>query len=127
LRLSQVVNERNRILKLYKDQLRNTPIQFLEIPSICLSAVHLAVIMLHQCKSNMQSYLYHKLKENYVGTQVHYLPVHLQPYYRKLGFNEGDFPESENFSRSVLSIPLFPGLTDEQVVRVSQLIKMHIN
>ena len=127
LRLEHIVNERNRLLKLYKEQLCNTPIQFLEIPSNCYSSVHLAVIMLYKCKERMQSYLYHKLKEHHVGSQVHYMPVHLQPYYRKLGFNEGNFPHSESFARSVLSIPLYPGLTDEQVSHVSQLISMFVS
>ena len=41
-----------------------------------------------------------------IGTQLHYLPIHLQPYYKKLGFRKGDFLNAEKYSRKALSIPL---------------------
>jgi dTDP-4-amino-4,6-dideoxygalactose transaminase len=45
---------------------------------------------------------------------VHYIPVHLQPYYRALGFDPGDFPASEDYYARAISIPLHAGLTDEE-------------
>jgi len=57
-----------------------------------------------------------ELKERSIGTQVLYIPVHLQPYYRKqYGYSEGDFVEAERFYSRTLSLPLYPKLTDEQV------------
>jgi perosamine synthetase len=59
------------------------------------------------------------LKEKGIGTQVHYIPVHLHPYYRKVfGFSPGDFPTSEAYYEKALSIPLYPRLTDSQVESV---------
>ena len=56
------------------------------------------------------------LKQHSIGTQVLYIPVHLQPYYRKrYGYSEGDFLEAERFYSRTLSLPLYPKLTDEQV------------
>ena len=52
--------------------------------------------------------------------QLHYSPVHLQPYYRRLGFREGDFPEAEAYAVNAISLPLYPGLQivdQERVVR----------
>jgi dTDP-4-amino-4,6-dideoxygalactose transaminase len=43
---------------------------------------------------------------------VHYIPVHLQPFYRSLGFNPGDFPEAEKYYRNAISIPLHPNLSE---------------
>lgn len=59
------------------------------------------------------------LKEKGLGVQVHYIPVHLQPYYREhYHCTEGDFPVSENYYHECLSIPLYPKMTDEDVGRV---------
>ncbi len=62
--------------------------------------------------------VYDSLREKGILAQVHYVPVHLQPYYRRLGFQRGDFPVSESFYSSALSLPMFPALTDSDVDRV---------
>jgi dTDP-4-amino-4,6-dideoxygalactose transaminase len=49
-----------------------------------------------------------------IGTQIHYIPVHTQPYYRNLGFERGNFPEAEQYYEEALSLPLYYDLTDEQ-------------
>ena len=53
-----------------------------------------------------------------IGVQLHYTPVHLQPYYRRLGFREGDFPEAEAYASNAISLPLYPGLQDGDQQRV---------
>ena len=59
-----------------------------------------------------------------VQTGIHYpVPVHLQPAYAALGHKAGDFPESERQARSVLSLPMFAELSDEQIARVAETIK----
>ncbi|MCP5105094.1 MAG: UDP-4-amino-4,6-dideoxy-N-acetyl-beta-L-altrosamine transaminase [bacterium] len=64
------------------------------------------------------------LREKGIGTQVHYIPVHFQPYYREhYGFKEGDFPKSEDYYHHCLSIPLFPKMTDDDVHRVIEAVK----
>lgn len=64
------------------------------------------------------------LKNNGIDTGIHYpMPIHLQPIYRKLfGYKEGDFPESEKFSMEVLSLPMFPEITKDQVKFISEKI-----
>jgi dTDP-4-amino-4,6-dideoxygalactose transaminase len=49
-----------------------------------------------------------------IGVNVHYIPVHSQPYYRRLGFRSGMFPEAESYYRNALSLPMFPMLSDTQ-------------
>ncbi|MCP5047175.1 MAG: UDP-4-amino-4,6-dideoxy-N-acetyl-beta-L-altrosamine transaminase, partial [bacterium] len=65
-----------------------------------------------------------ELREKGVGTQVHYIPVHTQPYYReRWGFKRGDFPKAENYYDRCLSIPLYPRMTDGDVERVIEAVK----
>lgn len=69
--------------------------------------------------------LYQRLKENGILCQVHYIPVHTQPYYRKhFGFSQGMFPVSEAFYEKVFSIPMYPGLTDEDVDLIISRIQL---
>ena len=64
------------------------------------------------------------MRNQNIGVQVHYTPVHLQPYYRRLGFTHGDFPEAEKYATNALSIPLYPGLTEEEQNRVCEALKI---
>lgn len=74
-----------------------------------LHAFHLYVI---QTERRLE--LYNYLRENAIFAQVHYIPVHLQPYYRRLGWKKGDFPQAEAYYDKCLSLPMYPALTDEQ-------------
>lgn len=57
-----------------------------------------------------------KLKSKNIGTQVHYIPVHTQPYYQeKFGYRWDDFPIAENYYKKALSIPLYPKMSDDDV------------
>ncbi|MCF7800173.1 DegT/DnrJ/EryC1/StrS family aminotransferase, partial [Candidatus Babeliales bacterium] len=55
--------------------------------------------------------------------QVHYIPVHLQPYYKKLGFKVGDYPVAEKFYEKEISLPLYPDLTYKDVKNIIKIIK----
>jgi UDP-4-amino-4,6-dideoxy-N-acetyl-beta-L-altrosamine transaminase len=63
------------------------------------------------------------LREAGVGVNVHYIPVHLQPYYRRFGFREGDFPVSERYYDEAISLPLHPRLTADQQAHVISVIR----
>ena len=62
-----------------------------------------------------------------IGVQVHYIPVHLHPYYVNLGFKKGDFPISEKFYSEIISIPIFPKLKDEEQLRVINFLKNELD
>ena len=121
-RLSTIVQERNRLYQRYAELLDSLPVQLLEIPSNCLSALHLAVIRLPAHDSVQHRRVFEGLRGAGIGVQLHYTPVHLQPYYRRLGFAPGDFPQAEAYGRSAISLPLYPGLTDADQERVVEAL-----
>ena len=64
-----------------------------------------------------------ELRDKGVGTQVLYIPVHLQPYYRTLGWRKGACPVAESYYEKALSLPLFPTMTKSDVGRVIKALK----
>lgn len=70
--------------------------------------------------------LYNYLRENNVFAQIHYIPCHLMPYYRQLGWKEGDFPNSETYYKGCISLPMYPTLTyDEQKIVIDKIINFY--
>ena len=57
--------------------------------------------------------LYNHLRKENIFAQIHYIPVHLMPYYRQFGWKEGDMPNAERYYSRCISLPMFPTLTDE--------------
>ena len=87
-----------------------------------LSAFHLYVIRLND--ASRRRAVFEALRGADIGVNVHYIPVHLQPYYRAFGFKPGDFPESERYYDEAISLPLFPLMTTGEQDRViSELAK----
>jgi dTDP-4-amino-4,6-dideoxygalactose transaminase len=66
--------------------------------------------------------LYNFLRENQVYAQIHYIPCHLMPYYRSLGYNDGDRPRAEKYYKKCISLPMYPTLSEEQQLHVIKLI-----
>ncbi len=121
-RLESIVKERNRQYNFYRELFKNTKIKLLSIPTTNYSALHLCIIYLDLKNKESYKTIFQELRSNGIGVQLHYYPVHLQPYYKKIGFKFGDFPNSEEFYLKTLSIPLYPGLTDEEQKYVANCI-----
>lgn len=71
--------------------------------------------------------LYNFLREHSVFAQIHYIPCHLMPYYRNLGWNEGDLPIAENYYKRCISLPMYPTLSDKEQDGVISLILKYFN
>ena len=121
-RLDEIVAERNLQLQGYRELLADLPVQLLEVPEGVLSSVHLAVIRLQRASAQEHRQVFERLRASGIGVQLHYSPVHLQPYYRAMGFAEGQFPEAEAYASSATSLPLFPGLGADELKRVSSIL-----
>ena len=109
-RLDLIVKERNQLFENYRDLLIDLPCDLLTIPQGIISSVHLAIIKLQDVTAEQHETIFRRLRGSGIGVQLHYTPVHLQPYYRALGFSSGLFPESEAYAKCAISLPLFPGL-----------------
>lgn len=124
-RLDHFVYDRNILFERYKSMFHSSPLRLLDSGSTHgnTSSLHLAILMLPQLNCCQYNKVFSLMRENKIGVQLHYLPVHLQPFYRNLGFKEGDFPNSEKYSHTALSIPLFVGLLESQQHRVVNTLK----
>ena len=120
--LDAIVAERNRQLQRYQKLLADTPVRLLMVPEGVLSSVHLAVIRLQQATAKQHRQVFEGMRASGIGVQLHYIPVHLHPYYRSMGFAEEQFPEAEAYSNSAISLPLFPGLSTADQQRVASLL-----
>lgn len=81
---------------------------------------HLYIIRLND--ASRRRVFYERLKEVGLGVQVHYIPVHYHPYYRQFGFTRGMYPVAEDFYRRVISLPLFPGMSDDDTDSVIERV-----
>ena len=88
--------------------------------------MHLSVMRLKNKSSVFHRKCFTNLRNAGIGVQVHYMPVHLQPYYQRLGFRTGDYPEAEAYAENAISIPLYPGLTDEEQRYVIETIRKEV-
>lgn len=111
-RLSMYVERRRQLAARYDRMLSGLPCVPLDRMPGAASAWHLYVIRLSDPARRREAFDH--LKGEGVGVNVHYIPVHLQPYYRALGFSRGQFPAAESFYASALTLPLHPRLSDEE-------------
>ncbi len=95
--------------------LSNIPISLPKVNKNCLSSFHLYIIQLEgeQIPERRRA-MYIRLHEMGIGVNVHYIPVHTQPFYQKLGFKLGDFPRAEEFYQKSLTIPLHVNLSKNE-------------
>ena len=111
-RLSAFVLKRNELAAIYRKELIGLPFCWVEPLSNTQSARHLQIIRLNDASRRKQ--LFNDMRAANVQVHVHYFPVHLQPYYLKQGFKEGDFPQAEAFYQQILTLPLYPLMTDKE-------------
>lgn len=127
-RLNQYVAKRHEIAARYNELLRDLPVTLPWQHPDNYSAFHLYVIRLQLDKikaTHLQ--VFEALRANNIMVNLHYIPVHRQPYYQQMGFKQGDFPDSEKYYREAISIPMHPSLTKEEQNFVVQCIEKAIS
>ena len=117
--LEKWTRERQRVAKRYNELLAGTPLQLPHQADYAESVWHLYVVR-HARRDELKAYL----EANGVGCALHYpLPLHLQKCYADLGHKAGDFPVAEKAARECLSLPVYPELTEAQILRVVEVVK----
>jgi UDP-4-amino-4,6-dideoxy-N-acetyl-beta-L-altrosamine transaminase len=125
-RLSEFVAARHKLASRYNELLAELPLtRPYQLPET-YSGLHLYVIRLKLDEiSKSHKQVFDELRENGIGVNLHYIPVHTQPYYKNMGFQMGDFPEAELYYTEAISLPMFHLLTlDQQDEVVSVLTKI---
>ena len=118
-RLDAFVARRHELAKSYDALLQELPVTSPWQHPDSYSGLHLYVIRLqleHIKKSHRK--VFEELRQYGIGVNLHYIPVHTQPYYQNIGFKSGDFPEAERYYSQAISLPMYQGMTDNQQVQV---------
>jgi UDP-4-amino-4,6-dideoxy-N-acetyl-beta-L-altrosamine transaminase len=123
-RLDEFVTKRRFLAQRYHQLLQDLPVTLPWQHSETNSSWHLYVIRLNLEKIDKTHHqVFEELREQQIGVNLHYIPVHIQPYYQNLGFNLGDFPVAEHYYREAISIPLYYGLTEIEQDRVIKILR----
>jgi dTDP-4-amino-4,6-dideoxygalactose transaminase len=122
--LNNWVVERQAMAKQYNGLLAG--VGDIIVPSIAANCTH--VYHLYIIRTNKRNQLQQYLAEQNIGTLIHYpIPPHLQQAYVELNYKKGDFPLAETIAETCLSLPLYPGLSEQEINHVAQTIKKFYN
>jgi UDP-4-amino-4,6-dideoxy-N-acetyl-beta-L-altrosamine transaminase len=126
-RLDVYVSRRHELANRYQHLLVDLPVNSQIQPHHAYSAYHLYVIrlQLHKIKRTHRE-IFDSLRAQGIGVNLHYIPVHTQPYYLKMGFNQGDFPEAERYYAEAISLPMYPSISDEELGKVITSLKEYL-
>ena len=115
-RLDQWLRRRHELADLYDAKLADLPLILPVRQNESYSALHLYVVQVDPAGTSVtRRALFDGLRAAEIGVNVHYIPVHMQPDFMRLGFSEGQFPASERYYSRCISLPMFAGLTDAQL------------
>lgn len=124
VRLDDYVARRHGLARRYEGLLADLPVTLPWQHPDSHSGLHLYVIRLQLNKIGMtHRQVFEVMREEGIGVNVHYIPVHTQPYYQKLGFVAGDYPEAESYYAEAISLPMYPTMTDSQQDQVIAVLK----
>jgi UDP-4-amino-4,6-dideoxy-N-acetyl-beta-L-altrosamine transaminase len=121
--LDRFIARRHELVARYEDGLKGLPIVCPFQHPDSNSAFHLYVIQVAEGAQIDRRQLFDALRGSGILVNVHYIPIHLQPFYRRMGFQSGDFPVAEAYYSRAISLPLYAGLTDSDQDYVIQKIK----
>ena len=123
-RIDEYVKRRNYLAERYREALKDLNLQMLDTDVNCYSSYHLFLIKVDK---KIRKYIFEKMRSLGIGVNVHYIPVHLHPYYRKLGFNKGDFTSAEIFYSEIISIPIYPKMKISEQDKVISILRNELS
>lgn len=120
-RLDEFINKRLAIVARYQTLLAGLPIALPDEAKDGQSAWHLYIIRLDN--EDLRLRVFEALRKADIGVNVHYIPIHTQPYYQQLGFQWGDFPQAEIFYSKIISLPMYADFSESQQLYVAERLK----
>ncbi|WP_346351158.1 UDP-4-amino-4,6-dideoxy-N-acetyl-beta-L-altrosamine transaminase [Oceanimonas sp. AH20CE76] len=127
-RLDAFIARRHELAKRYDALLQNLPVITPWQHPDSYSGLHLYVIRLELDKiGKSHRQVFEDLREQGIGVNLHYIPVHTQPYYREMGFQPVDFPEAMRYYSEAISLPMYQGLTNKQQNEVIKVLGKALN
>lgn len=120
--LESFVERRSQLAQRYFELLSDLPLTLPSVLDSVYSAWHLFVILLDDC--GIRRDVFERMRLSNIGVNVHYIPVHTQPWYRKMGFDLGDFPVAENYYRRAISLPMYPALKEWEQEKIVDELKV---
>lgn len=122
-RLDMFLERRRALASRYDELLADLPVMTPVQADYGRSSFHLYPIKLTDAAGASRREVFSGMRERGIGVNVHYIPVHLQPYYREMGFTRGMYPMAEDYYRRAISLPLYYGLTDAEQEQVVQALR----
>ena len=123
-RLVDYVKRRHEIAQRYNELLADLPLTLPWQHPDSYSAYHLFVVRLQLDKINVtHRQVFEALRAKNILVNLHYIPVHTQPYYQQIGFKQGDYPDAEQYYRDAISIPMHVNLTDRELQFVASSLR----
>lgn len=123
-RLDEYVERRNACARRYNHLLAGLPLRLPTVRAQNRSAFHLYVVRVKvDATAKTHRQIFDSLRQQGIGVNLHYMPVHLQPYYRELGFRSGQYPEAEAHGQEAITLPLYAALTEDKQDRVAAALK----
>ena len=112
--LDKFITNRNSIAKSYSSAFKNLSLQHLSQSEHCYSSYHLYIVRLIDSTPEEHKSVICGLRERGIISHLHYIPIHLQPFYTTMGFSKGDYPNAETYYQQAMTIPLFANMTNEE-------------
>ena len=121
-RIDKFVEERHKIYLKYKKNLKNFPVILPFHENFVYSSLHLYPILISDESNKKRDEVFNYLREKGVFVNVHYIPIHSQPFYQNLGFARNSFPNAMEYYKKTISLPIFPGLTNQNILFVTDML-----
>lgn len=123
-RLDEFVTRRRYLVNRYNELLQDLPVITPHVLEGAVPSWHLYMVRadFHELKINKVQ-LFEEMKKRGIVLNLHYIPVHMQPYYQELGFKKGNFPNSEKYYEDIFTLPLYYDFTDEQQDKVVEMLR----
>jgi dTDP-4-amino-4,6-dideoxygalactose transaminase len=127
-RIEEFIKMRHKVADIYNNLLKELPLKLPYQSQKSKSSFHLYIIRLKADKLNIShKEFFESMRNNGIGVNLHYIPVHLHPFYEKFGFKKGDFPESEKYYSEAISLPIFPNLSHKDQHKIVDVISNLLN